>query len=189
MLDDGRIYIYFQLQGDQIFRVGLFEIAHVWCFMEEGQIVHNGVKIKVIVVSIAGNFVSSHVPTRIAAEDQDKLSFVFVFVQIAHYFFWRDIHLPDIFCWKTICSANVWEYTIHVWLFFALVDDSESEAIVSVAFGDGLEGVGSGVGVLPGEIASGPHLQHQDDEHDDDGAEVDESIFFAMGLEDEIVLN
>ena len=60
---------------------------------------------------------------------------------------------------------------------------------MSVAFGDGLEGVGSGVGVLPGEIASGPHLQHQDDEHDDDGAEVDESIFFAMGLEDEIVLN
>lgn len=80
------------------------------------------------------------------------------------------------------------KYSVHVGLFFALVDDSEGETVVSVAFGDGLEGVGSGVGVLPGEVTSGPHLQHQDDQHNDDGAEVDKPVFVAMGLEDEIVL-
>ena len=98
MFDYGSIYIYFQLQSDQIFGVGLFQIAHVWGLMEQGQIVHNCIEIKVIVVGIAWDLKLSHVPTRIATENQYQLSFIFVFVQIAHYFFGGDIHLSNIFC-------------------------------------------------------------------------------------------
>lgn len=61
---------------------------------------------------------------------------------------------------KSIGRTYVRGYGVHIGFFFALVDESYSEAVLSVALRDGRQGVLRWIEDFPGEIIGGPQLKN-----------------------------
>lgn len=73
---DAAINIVLQFDSDIIFRIASFEITEVGHTMKEGKVVDDRIKIKVVILSIAGDVKISNPDGGVAAEHENGLGFI-----------------------------------------------------------------------------------------------------------------
>lgn len=71
VVDDAAIDVVLELYSDEVFGVALFEVAHVAHPVVEGEVVDEGVEVKVEVLGIAGDVEVAHSDGGVAAENQN----------------------------------------------------------------------------------------------------------------------
>ena len=83
MRDNAPIDIVFQLDSDIIFRIPSFQVAQIGNPMKQGEVVYDGVKIKMVILCKAGDIEISNPDGGVAAEHEYRLRFVRILREVA----------------------------------------------------------------------------------------------------------
>ena len=82
VLYDCSINVILKFDGDEILGIAFFKISHIWYAMEEGEVIDNGIKVQMVLVGIARHLYFPYLKTRIAAEYDDRLGFIWPHLQV-----------------------------------------------------------------------------------------------------------
>ena len=157
--------------------------------MKKRQVIDNRIEIKVVVLGVARYAEIAHMPTRVRAKHHHQLRLVWMLFNVLHHRTSVQRELSDIVLVQTIGFFDVSNDAIHVWFFIASVDNTDSQAVISVTFRDRLKSIGIWTGVLPFEVLNGPMLQDHDNEQHDNGRKIDQKILIFVRAKDEIILS